>query len=234
MKTIAVMQPYFLPYLGYFQLIAAVDKFILLDDAAYMKQGWINRNRMLLNGAPHFFTLPVLGASPHRRICDLSLATQPPWRDKLLASIHHAYCRAPHYRAVLPLIETIVHFESAQLDAYLLNSLREMMRYLAIDTELLPSSRVYGNHELRGETRVLDICTQEHASRYINAAGGVHLYQHGRFRQHGIALQFLNSDLTRYRQGRHQHVPMLSILDVIMYNCLKTTQSLLRDAYTLN
>lgn len=233
MTTIAIMQPYFLPYLGYFQLIAAVDKFILLDDAAYMKQGWINRNRMLLNGAPHFFTLPILGASPHRRICDLSLSAQPSWRDKLLTSIHHAYCRAPHYRTVLPLVEKIVHFESVQLDSYLLNSLRTMMHYLEIKTELLPSSRIYGNHELHGEIRVLDICRQEDASRYINAAGGVHLYQHEHFRQNGILLKFLNSDVTHYRQGRHQHVPMLSILDVIMYNGLKTTQSLLRGACTL-
>ena len=228
------MQPYFLPYLGYFQLIAAVDKFILLDDAAYMKQGWINRNRMLLNGAPHFFTLPVLGASPHRRICDLSLAAQPPWRNKLLTSIHHAYCRAPNYRTVLPLVETIVHFESVQLDAYLLNSLQQMMRYLEIGTELVPSSRTYANYELRGERRVLDICNKESASRYINAAGGVHLYQRDHFRQDGIALQFLNTRETTYRQGTHQHVPMLSMLDVIMYNCINTTKSLLRDGYTLN
>ncbi|PKV43511.1 WbqC-like protein [Janthinobacterium sp. 61] len=234
MTTIAVMQPYFLPYLGYFQLIAAVEKFVVLDDAAYMKQGWINRNRILLNGAPHLFTVPVNGASPHRRICDLQVATQPAWRDKLLSSVHHAYARAPHYRTAAALLERIVHFSSTQLDAFLLNSLRETMDYLSLDTELVPTSRKYGNSAMHGEERVLDICRQEGASRYLNAVGGMLLYQHETFRQHKIQLQFLTMQKTCYPQGKHEHVGMLSILDVIMYNCPDTTHSLLRNGYSLS
>lgn len=168
MKTIAIMQPYFLPYLGYFQLLAAVDKFVLLDDVNYIRGGWINRNRMLMNGAPHLFTLPLRGASQNRPICDIALAEDSAWRDKLLRSINQAYGRGPYYSQVIGLLEQTLHCPYPQLDQFLLNSLRQAMCYLSLETELAPTTRAYANDELAGDRRIIDICVREGATHYIN------------------------------------------------------------------
>jgi len=227
MKTIAIMQPYFLPYLGYFQLIAAVDKFVVLDDVNYIRGGWINRNRMLMNGVPHLFTVPLRGASQNRRICDLAVMEENGWRDKLLRSINQAYGRAPYYTQVIALLEAMLHFPNLQLDQFLLNSLQQTIQYIGLNTELAPTSRAYGNAELPGERRIIDICVREGATNYINPIGGTGLYSHEDFRQHGIALHFLKSRSSSYNQGKHPHTAGLSIIDVMMHNAPATIGQLL-------
>ena len=121
MKT-AVMQPYFLPYLGYFQLLAAVDIFVILDDVNYINRGWINRNRILLNGQPCWVTLPISKASQNRRINEISLDTNKRFTSKTLDRIRHAYTRAPHFSEVMPLIEDIFRHGEKNLCFFLLNS----------------------------------------------------------------------------------------------------------------
>lgn len=229
MTSVAIMQPYFLPYLGYFQLIAAVDKFVVLDDVNFIQRGWINRNRMLMNGAPHLFTLPLRGASQNRLICDLELVGDGVWREKLLRSLRQAYGRAPCYAQVSGMLEQMLHFPSVRLDLFLLNSLQLVMRYLALDTAVVSTSRLYGNAGLSGEQRIIDICRREGASDYINPAGGVSLYQRAHFEQHGIALHFLNSRPVAYPQGKNQHISGLSIVDVLMYNAPSAVQQLLKE-----
>lgn len=229
MSTLAIMQPYFLPYLGYFQLLAAVDKFVLLDDVNYIQRGWINRNRLLAHGAPQLFTVPLRGASQNRLICDIELLDQPAWRDKILRTLRQAYGRAPHYRAVAGMLERIMHYPTQRLDVFLLNSLREVLDYLSLATPLVASSRVYGNAALGGQERILDICRREGATRYINPIGGRELYQAAAFAQQGVSLRFLQSRQISYPQGRQAHVPWLSIVDVLMYNDLPLIQQLLME-----
>ncbi len=229
MTSVAIMQPYFLPYLGYFQLIAAVDKFIVLDDVNFIQRGWINRNRMLMNGAPHLFTLPLRGASQNRLICDLELVADAVWREKLLRSLRQAYGRAPYYAQVSDMLDDILRFPSVRLDLFLLNSLQLVMRYLALDTAVVPTSRLYGNAGLSGEQRIIDICQREGASDYVNPIGGVSLYQRAHFEQHAIALHFLHSRAVSYPQGKNQHISGLSIVDVLMYNAPSTVQQLLKE-----
>lgn len=229
MKTIAIMQPYFLPYLGYFQLIAAVDKFVVLDDVNFIQRGWINRNRMLMNGAPHLFTLPLRGASQNRLICDLELVDDGAWRNKLLRTLHQAYGRAPYYAQVSGMLDDMLGFPSVRLDLFLLHSLQLVMRYLGLDTALEPTSRSYGNAGLSGEQRIIDICRREGASDYINPIGGVGLYQGAHFEREGIALHFLQSRPVIYPQGKNQHISGLSIIDVLMYNAPVAVQHLLKE-----
>ena len=217
-KSIAIMQPYFLPYLGYFQLIEAVDKFVVFDDVNYIRGGWINRNRMLVHGSPHLFTIPLQGASQNRRICDIALLGDAIWRDKLLRTFNQAYGQAPHHRKVMDVLERIVHFPSLQLDRFLLNSLQQLMRYMGIQTELHATSRTYANDALAGEHRIIDICVREGASDYVNPSGGTNLYHHDNFAREGIALHFLQSRASHYPQGKHAHVAGLSIIDVLMHN----------------
>lgn len=229
MKSVAIMQPYFLPYLGYFQLIAAADVLVLLDDVHYIQRGWINRNRILLHGQPHLFTLPLLGASQNRLICDIERLPRSGWQEKFRRTLHQAYHHAPNYAAVAALLDRILACPALQLDVYLLHSLRELMAYLGLMTPLVATSRVYDNAALRGQERILDICQREDATDYLNPIGGAQLYEHAAFRQRGLSLRFLKSRMVSYDQGGLPHIPDLSIIDVLMYNSPPVVRDLLME-----
>ncbi len=169
---LAIMQPYILPYLGYFQLMAAVDRFVIYDDVAFIKGGWINRNRILLDGRDHLFALPLRRASQNRLINQISLVAETDWPEKLLKTLRHAYRRAPYFSEFFPLAEEIVRSAERNLANYLRQSLFAIKNYLAIQTKIIPTSAVYENRHLKGETRILDICRQEGATTYLNPSGG--------------------------------------------------------------
>lgn len=215
---LAIMQPYFLPYLGYFQLIAAVDKFVIYDDVQFIKGGWINRNRILLRGRPHFLTAPLSGASPHRRINELQLVSNPNWRGRLLKTIAQAYRGAPYFDEVFPLLESLIGVSENRLADFLRYSLVRLMECLEIRPQLITSSTVYGNAHLRGVERVLDICNRENADVYVNARGGRELYDPETFRRRAISLRFLEAKPIEYEQGTPTFHPDLSIVDVLMFN----------------
>ena len=221
------MQPYFLPYIGYFQLMAAVDKFIIYDDVNYINRGWINRNRLLLNGVSHTFTVPLSRASQNRLICDIEVNDEQNWRIKLLRTIQQAYGQAPYYAQVSTLLEDVINYPSIRLDEFLLNSLREVVRYLSLNVEIVSSSRCYKNAHLKGQDRILDICRQEGADIYINPIGGVELYDRNNFSTQDVSLLFLQAHPISYSQGKSEHVPWLSILDVLMFNEPNTVRQLL-------
>ncbi|MGA0558486.1 WbqC family protein [Larkinella sp. VNQ87] len=230
--TIAIMQPYFLPYIGYLQLVKAVDKFILYDDVAFINRGWINRNRLLVNGKDHLFTVPLKDASQNKRIREVELGDDPKWRAKLLKTIEQAYRKAPFYTTVYPLLEKIVNLEVRTIAELVEGSLRELNDYLGIRTEIVPSSTVYGNDDLKAQERILDICLREKASRYINPIGGQELYDRQRFASEGIELFFIQSKRVEYPQFKNEFVPWLSIADVLMFNDVPAVQQML-DAYEL-
>lgn len=229
MKRLAIMQPYFLPYIGYFQLMAAVDKFVVLDDVNYINRGWINRNHLLVNGSVHTFTVPLRGASQNRLICEIELDDAQAWREKLLRTIRHAYRKAPCYAEVSALVERLINYPSSRLDAFLLHSIREIARYLSLDVEIVDSSRIYDNAQLKGQERILDICRREQASVYINAIGGMKLYDSSRFSERLVSLRFLRPRPIMYAQGHDTHVSWLSILDVLMFNEASEVKKLLHE-----
>lgn len=229
MRTLAIMQPYFLPYIGYFQLMASVDKFVVFDDVHYINRGWVNRNRLLLNGAAHTFTLPLQGASQNRFICDISLVEGQVWRDKLIRTIQQAYSKAPCYAETMVLVERVIRYPSSNLDAFLLNSLHEVAKYLCLEVVIESSSRIYQNSSLSGQERILDICKQEKSQTYINLIGGEALYDRARFEEQGVQLKFLRARQVSYSQGKREFVPWLSILDVLMFNTQSQVRQLLSE-----
>jgi len=212
------MQPYFMPYIGYFQLIASVDKFVIFDDVSYINKGWINRNRILVNGAPHTFTLPLQGASQNKRICDIELLDDPKWREKLLRTLQQAYGKAENYIAAYELLNRIITYPSIKLDEYLFNSLRETCEYLGLKTHLIHTSRLYNNADRKGQERIMDICRQEKATDYINPSGGIELYDSESFLACNVNLHFLQPLLIPYNQHLLTPVLGLSIIDVLMHN----------------
>ncbi|GAB3544908.1 WbqC family protein [Spirosoma fluminis] len=235
--TLAIMQPYFLPYIGYMQLMNAVDTFVLYDDVAFINRGWVNRNRLLINGQEYLFTVPLKDASQNKRINEVHLADDPKWRSKLLKTIEQGYRKAPHYGAVMPITEKIINFATDSIAELIWNSLVELSSYLGLTTRLVASSAVYNNGQLKAQERILDICRQERATRYINPIGGTELYDKPTFTQSGIELCFIQSRRVEYPQfkrpdGSHTFVPWLSILDILMFNDIATVKTML-DAYEL-
>jgi hypothetical protein len=227
---LAIMQPYLFPYIGYFQLIQAVDRFVVYDDVAFIKQGWINRNRMLINGAPCFFTVPVKAASSHRLIRDTFIdddRQHQRWPERLLKSFDTAYRRAPEFSNVFPLLESVLAGKPARIAELAVASLRAVARFLDIGTPFVESSSVYANAQLRGEDRVLAICADERATEYVNLPGGRSLYVSERFEAHGITLAFLEPRPIEYRQFDGAFVPWLSIVDVLMFNPVETVRGYL-------
>jgi hypothetical protein len=226
---LALNQPYWFPYLGYFQLIHAADRFVVYDDVTYIKGGWINRNRILVGGEPHYFTVPTQDASSFKPIRDVAVGEQREWRKKMLRTIEQAYSKAPEFAAVFPLVEAVVRSPEPHVAGLAVASLRAVMGYLGITTELVASSSGYGNADLHGEARVLDICHREGAHVYVNASGGMALYDKAHFAARGVELRFLKPLLTPYRQFGAAFVPGLSIVDVLMFNPRERVQAMLEE-----
>ena len=227
---LAIMQPYFLPYLGYFQLMAAVDKFVVYDDVHFIKRGWINRNRILLNGKAHLFTVPLLGASQNRLINELQVFTSETCKSKLIATLEQAYRRAPQFSEVMPVLKNLIACHDKMLGDYLWNSLTKLKSWLEIPAELVRTSSIYHNTELKGQDRIIDICRQERCKTYVNGRGGRALYDAAFFRSHGLELRFLESNLLTYSQFDEVFHPDLSIVDVMMFNPREKVKRFLREA----
>lgn len=222
---LAIMQPYLFPYIGYFQLAAAVDKFVFYDDVNFIKNGWINRNRMLLGDQARYLTVPVSGASSSLKINEVMVEPRERWLRKLLESVRHAYAKAPHYVQISTLIERILAEPLAPISSVASHTVVEICRYLEIATEFVPSSTKYGNAQLKSAERVIDICERERASIYVNLPGGRALYDSKAFSARGMELAFIEPNLSPYDQFNEVFHPALSILDVLMFN----SKSCVRD-----
>lgn len=219
---LAIMQPYFFPYIGYFQLIAAVDTFIVYDNIKYTKKGWINRNRMLQNGKDVMFSLPLKSDSDTLDVCERELAADFN-RDKLLNQIKSAYRRAPYFAQTFPLVEQIVRYEEANLFRFLHHSIVKTCEHLGITTEISISSGIAIDHDLKNQDKVLALCEAVGATTYVNASGGMELYAKETFREKGIELKFIRSKPFEYAQFGAEFVPWLSIIDIVMFNSIEKT-----------
>ncbi|MBC7501696.1 MAG: WbqC family protein [Herminiimonas sp.] len=226
---LAIMQPYFLPYLGYFQLMAQADRFVLLDDVKYINRGWINRNRILIDGHPYRFTVPVAGASHHRRINELNLYDGAPWRVKLFRTIDQAYRAAPFHAEVQPLLARIINAPATNLAEFIEHSLKVLHAYLGLRCSLTSAARSHPKPIFAGQERILEMCSHEQASHYLNLPGGRALYNPADFFDRGIALQFLENKSYTYQQFNGRFIPDLSIVDVLMFNGRDNTAALLEQ-----
>ena len=229
---LAIMQPYFMPYLGYWQLMNAVDRYVVYDDVNYIKGGWINRNRILVNGQAEYFNLPILGGSPNKKINEVKVNQDNIILRKRLRTIEFAYKKAPYFDDVYPLMVKILSCREENLSDYILNSFRIIGAYLGITTELIVSSAVEKETGLSAQEKVLSICRLLGAAEYINPIGGRKLYSYSAFRKQGICLKFLTPCITKYKQYNGEFQENLSIIDVLMFNSREAVKEKLGD-YTL-
>jgi hypothetical protein len=227
---VGIMQPYFFPYIGYFQLMTAVDEFILYDNVKFTKKGWFNRNRILINNNEFYTTVPLRKDSSFLNIKDRYLAAG--WsgeRLKMLKRIKEAYRKAPHFEAVYPLIEKCIFFEEDNLFNFIFNSLTHIKQYLDIRTPFIVSSEIPIDHSLKAEKKIIAICKARNAETYVNPIGGIRLYLKSEFEHEGIDLYFLKTINFEYRQFNNNFVPWLLIIDIMMHCSIEKTKKYLNN-----
>lgn len=224
--TVGIMQPYLFPYIGYFQLIHAVDQFVIYDDVNHIVRGWINRNNILVNGEKQLFSISLLGASSNKRINEIDILDDFEKFEKTMAL---AYAKAPHKEQVLALIADICSYPGRNLAQFIGNSLKKITDYLGIETEFLYSSSLKKDNSLRGQDKIIAICKERRASTYINAIGGMELYDKAAFETSGIELKFIKSLPITYKQFDNEFVPNLSIIDVMMFNSPEEIRTMLAN-----
>lgn len=226
---IGIMQPYFFPYLGYWQLMNVVDKYVIYDDVNYIKGGWINRNRILSNGQATYFNLGLKGASPNKLINEIDINSDEKIIAKNLRKIEGCYCKAPFFNEVFPLIKLIMENKSTNLASFLIFSIKTIAKYLDIKTEFFVSSDLYKNNLLRGSDKVISICKELKASEYYNAIGGISLYSFEEFEKYDIKLRFIKTNLNEYTQYNNVFQPGLSIIDIMMFNSVSNIKKMLNN-----
>jgi hypothetical protein len=224
------MQPYIFPYIGYFQLLHCVDNFVIFDDVNFIKRGWINRNRILINGAPYLFTIPLEKASSNHLIKDITLAkTYDEWLKDFYKTLDRSYKKAPYFEVTSELIHNCFNIESKFLIDILTNSIKNLCQYLKINTKLSLSSSHPNTLKLKSELRVLDICKNLSSTNYINLPGGRELYNSRNFRKENIKLSFLQPMNISDKQWGGIPINSLSILDMLMFNSLNKVKILIRQ-----
>lgn len=231
--SIAIVQPYLFPYLGYFQLVSAVDTFVFYDDVHFITRGWINRNKVLIHGNEKYFTVPCSDASQNKLINEVDHALTDKKRGKLLKKIKFSYSNAPFFDAVFPIIKSVLHTDNNAIADLAMESVRQSSGYLEIDTNFKISSRTYDNRKLGRVERLIDICHQEKAATYINPTGGKELYSKSTFKDEDIELKFIKPSLPKYEQFGDDFVSGLSIIDIMMFNNPERIRNDFLTAFTL-
>lgn len=227
---LGIMQPYFMPYIGYFQLMKAVDKYVVYDDVNYIKGGWANRNHILINGEKEMFTVTLQKASPNKLFNEIVIGDD---FKKLMKTLQMNYSRAINFDQTMALMERIISFPNKQLAVFIANSFREILSYLSVETEILMSSEIPKDNSLRGKDKIIQICEILGADTYYNAVGGKNLYDQEEFREHGITLNFVDSLPQVYSQlHTREFVSGLSMVDVLMNNTKDEVNRLL-DSFQL-
>lgn len=227
---LGIMQPYFFPYIGYFQLMKAVDTFIIYDNIEYTKKGWINRNRIWLHDKEIYISLPLKKDSDFLSIVDREISEE--WnkqKKRIINQIEEAYRKAPYFKEVFPFVIDCLNFNEKNLFLFIENSVRMIATYLNIDTAIIKSSSILGNEEFKGQDKVLKICELQKANTYINAIGGQELYSKEEFKDKGIDLFFIKQKDISYSQFNGNRIPCLSIIDVLMFNNKEEIQILLNQ-----
>ena len=225
---LGIMQPYFMPYIGYFQLMKAVDKYVIYNDVNYIKGGWVARNNILVNGEKNLFSIKLAGASQNKHFSEIQIEDD---FKKFTKTLEFNYSKAPFFEPVMKLMKKIFSFPEKRLDLFIKNSFEEICSYLDINTELVLSSDIEKDNTLKGQDKILEICRLLHADTYYNAIGGKDLYDKKKFADKGISLVFLRTkEGLQYKQFSDVgFVPNLSLIDVLMFNSKERVNEMLGD-----
>jgi hypothetical protein len=221
MKKLAIMQPYFFPYIGYFQLMNVVDKWVAFDDIQFIDKGWINRNRVLhpdYTKEWQYITLPLAKRGQFDKICDISIHSEIDWRSQILGKLTSYKRKAPYYNQTIDFVHECFDTEETNLSRLVIDILKKTAAYIGIHTKIEVQSEMdlqLGEVQHAGQW-ALRISEALHASEYINPLGGEEIFKIEEFAALNIKLSFLKSGLNTYIQRREGFVSGLSILDMLM------------------
>lgn len=226
---IGIMQPYFMPYIGYWQLMNAVDRYVIYDDVNFIKGGWINRNKILVQGEAKYFNVQMAGAGSSKKINEIFVENKKEIQEKKLRILISAYSRAPYFKSVYPIMQDIILNKTDSLSEYLTDSIKIIHDFLAMKSVIQISSQIEKDNEKHGTEKVIDICQKLNADTYYNAVGGQSLYSFSEFKKKGIVLKFLKTKPIQYKQYGDKFIPNLSIIDVMMFNSRERIKEYLYD-----
>lgn len=231
---LAIMQPYLFPYIGYFQLINYVDKWIVFDDTQYISKGWVNRNRILhpdIQKEWQYFTIPLKKHSRDSRIKDISINEQIDWRQELLGKLSSYKRKAPHYSETMEFVYECIEYKNESLSEWLIHSLKTTCEYLQIvfDYSVFSPDDINTEKVRHAGQWALEIADAVGAKEYINPHGGYSIFIEDEFIERGIELRFLKPGLTPYVQRRGCFTSGLSIIDIMMWNDRGTIHEMLSD-----
>lgn len=220
---IAIMQPYFFPYLGYFNLINSVDLFVVYDNVQYIRRGWINRNRVLHQNKRkwQYINAPIEKASQQTLIKDIRIDREKLWEKNLLGKLYHYRNEAPYADEIIKLIENYLELiQNSALSKLNIKILEKLTALLGVDFTYCFASEldIRLDDKQSAEEKILDICEFLKADKYVNLFGGKDLYSDANFKKRNIKLQFLNFPIYRYNTNNYIFEPNLSIIDVLMWN----------------
>ncbi len=212
---IGIMQPYFFPYLGYYQLASHVDQFVFLDDVQMIRRGYIQRNYISLHGTPHRFNLPIKQCSQNKLINQHTFLEN---HEDFLRLLHNAYHQAPYFNIVHSLIKKILR-EHSNVAECCAASIYSVFSYLEIPLSYAFSS----SHpsQMKSQDRILELCNIFNADTYFNPIGGKELYDTDEFRQKSVQLFFFEGSFPLYKQNSAksstEFIPKLSMIDILMH-----------------
>ncbi|MFL2983029.1 MAG: WbqC family protein [Candidatus Neomarinimicrobiota bacterium] len=228
--VLGIMQPYFLPYIGYWQLLNVADQFVFYDNIQYVKRGWVNRNNILVNNQKFLFTIPIKKIHQNNKINEIKLIQDSRWKSKLLKTIHYAYKRAPYFSQTNSLLKKIIECDDKNLFLFIYNSIIQISEYLKIDSsKFIISSSISIDKSLKAEEKIISICKKLNTTNYYNPIGGIKLYDKENFKRNNIQLEFLKTNYIEYDQLINGFMPQLSIVDIMMFNSVEEINKMLNS-----
>lgn len=234
---IGIMQPYFMPYIGYFSLIKNTDKFILLDTVQFIRHGWIERNRVLKqNGGWLYISIPILKQNGRETLIkDITINNNEKWKSRILAQLQHYRRKAPYYNNVISLLDEIFSQEFSDIVTLNKNSLEKICDYLRIESHIEIFSEMNLSIEPVNapDEWALSICKAiDGVNEYWNPIGGTSFFDRQKYEKQGIKILFQEMNLLEYNQKLPYFEAGLSIIDVLMFNSTEDVVKLM-DSYKL-
>lgn len=231
---LGMMQPYFFPYLGYFALISATDRWVVFDTAQYIRRGWVNRNRVLSTGqfGWKYFRVPIAKCSRETSIRDVRIDETHDWRTQLIRDLDcYQLRRAPFYDETVDLLTRVFKTANGSLVNLLKKGLAETCRHIGLVYAAQTFSEMPGRPTDTADPGqwALRVAEALKADVYINPPAGRDLFDPKLFQSAGIRLEFLEHNLPEYDQRQHSFLAGLSIIDVLMWNGRVVTRQLIDD-----
>ena len=218
---LAIMQPYFFPYVGYFSLMDYADYFISFDTAQYISHGWINRNRILSsNGEPIYMTVPIKKATRETAIKDIEIDNTQDWKGKIFGQLTAYKRKAPKYKETTDVLYDILNSSDTTLLSRLnFHILKSIANYLGIECDFdeFSEMNLAVSDVSEPDEWALNISKALGANEYVNPPGGITFFDKNMYDNAGIELKFLKSKLKPYIQRIGRWEPGLSIIDVMMF-----------------